>query len=50
MSAEQRLNAAMRLYWSARQLKAAALKQQHPDWSSERIRLATRRAFLLHHD
>lgn len=49
MSPEQKLRAAMRLYWSARVLKAAALREQHRDWSEERIQAAVRQFFLLHH-
>ena len=46
MTAAQKLRAAERLYVSARQLKAAALRAQHPDWSDEAIRRAVREAFL----
>ena len=46
MSAAQKLRAAERLYFSARQLKAAALRAQHPDWSDEAVRRAVREAFL----
>ena len=37
MTGEQKLKAAMRLYWSARRLKAAWLRQQNPDWTEERV-------------
>jgi Rv0078B-related antitoxin len=40
-----KLRAALRLYWSARRLKAAALRQQHPGWMPEQIEQATRDAF-----
>lgn len=46
MSPAQKLKAAERLYHSARQLKAAALRAQHPDWTDEAIRRAVREAFL----
>jgi hypothetical protein len=46
MTPTQKLRAAERLYWSARQLKAAALRAQHPDWSDEAIRKAVRSIFL----
>jgi hypothetical protein len=46
MTPEQKLRAAQRLYDSARQLKAAALRDQHPDWSEEQIERAVRAAFL----
>ncbi len=42
----EKLKAAERLYHSARQLKAAALRAQHPDWTEEAIRRAVREAFL----
>jgi len=37
MTGGQKLKLAMRLYWSARRLKAAWLRQQHPDWTEERV-------------
>lgn len=46
MSPAQKLKAAEQLYWSARQLKAAALRAQHPGWSEEEIERAVREAFL----
>ena len=46
MSAAQKLKAAERLYYSARQLKAAALRAQHPEWSDETIRRVVREVFL----
>ena len=46
MSPTQKLRAAERLYWSARQLKAAALRAQHPDWTEEAIQQAVRQIFL----
>jgi hypothetical protein len=46
MTPAQKLRAAERLYWSARQLKAAALRAEHPDWSEEEIERAVRDAFL----
>jgi hypothetical protein len=46
MSGEQRLNLAAQLYWSARKIKAAGLRMQHPDWSEERITEEVRRIFL----
>src|SRR6266702_6604751 len=35
MSPAQKLRAAERLYLSARQLKAAALRAEHPDWTTK---------------
>jgi hypothetical protein len=46
MSPAQKLRAAERLYHSARQLKAAALRAQHPEWSDEAIRQTVREVFL----
>ena len=46
MTPEQKLEAAMRLYWSARELKAAALRSFHPDWSEEKIQQEVRHAYL----
>ena len=46
MSPSQKLRAAERLHYSARQLKSAALRAEHPDWTSEAIRQAVREIFL----
>ncbi len=46
MSPAQKLRAAERLYHSARQLKAAALRADHPDWTDEAICQAVREIFL----
>lgn len=46
MSRAQKLRVAERLYHSARQLKAAALRAEHPDWTDEAIRQAVREIFL----
>ena len=45
MSPGQRLKAAMRLYWSARRLKAGWIRQHHPDWTKEQVEKAVREAF-----
>ena len=50
MTPEQKLNAALRLYWSARALKAAAIRAEHPNWSDADIDAAVRAAFLHHRD
>jgi hypothetical protein len=47
MTPAQKLAAAERLYWSAREIKAAALRQQHPDWSEDTINRKVREIFLL---
>ncbi len=46
MSPAQKLKAAERLYDSARQLKAAALRAAHPDWTGQEIARAVREVFL----
>jgi hypothetical protein len=46
MSGERRLQVAEKLYWSARKLKAAGVRQQHPDWPEERVAAEVRRIFL----
>jgi hypothetical protein len=43
---EERLRLAERLYWSARKMKAAGLRAQHPDWPEERVGAEVRRIFL----
>jgi hypothetical protein len=50
MSPAQKLRAAEQLYHSARQLKAAALRAQHPDWTEEAIRQAVHDIFLYARD
>jgi hypothetical protein len=37
MTGGQKLQLAMRLYWSARRLKAGWLRKQHPDWTEEQV-------------
>lgn len=46
LSGEQKLRTAFALYWSARELKAAALREQHPDWSQEEILQRVKEIFL----
>ena len=45
MTAEQKLKAAMRLYWSARRWKGAWIRHQHPDWTEEQVEQAVGEAF-----
>jgi hypothetical protein len=45
MTGEERLEAAERLYWSARKMKAAGLRCQHPDWPETRVQAYVRRIF-----
>jgi len=46
MTPEERLQAAFRLYWSARKVKAAFLRGQHPEWSEHQLQVQVREAFL----
>jgi hypothetical protein len=46
MSPEKKLKVAMRLYHSARELKAAWIRQQHEEWSEREVQLAVREAFI----
>lgn len=45
MTPSQKLKAAMDLYYSAREMKAAGLRHQHPDWPEERILEQVREIF-----
>ena len=45
MTPGERLRTALDLYWSARELKAAVLRVDHPEWSVERVEEAVREAF-----
>lgn len=46
MTPEKKLQVALSLYYSAKEIKAAGLKRQHPDWSPERISQKVREIFL----
>jgi len=46
LTGAQKLQAAAALYWSARDLKAAAVREQHPDWTEEQIRQRVNEIFL----
>jgi len=46
MTPEKKLNITMRLYHSARELKAAWIRQQHKDWTEKKVQFAVREAFL----
>ena len=37
MSAEQKFDVAASLYWTAREMKAAHLRDKHPEWSADRL-------------
>ena len=45
-SAEKKLDLSIELYYSARELKKAALAKFHPDWDSVRINKKTIEIFL----
>lgn len=46
MSGEQKLRTAFGLYWSARKLKAARLREQHPDWTEEQVQQRVKEIFM----
>jgi len=46
MTPQERWAVARELYWSARRLKAAFLRDLHPDWSAEQIEDEVKRCFL----
>ena len=46
MSPEQKLNVALRLYYSTRELKAAGLRAQHPGWTEKEIKEKLREIFF----
>ena len=46
MTPEQKLRAAEGLYDSARGLKAAVLRADHPDWTEEQVQRAVREWLL----
>jgi len=45
MTGAQRLHLAEQLYWTARKMKLAGLRSQHPDWPEERLQDELRRIF-----
>ena len=46
MTPEEKLKIALRLYYSAKQLKAAALHHDHPEWTKKEIQKKVRDIFL----
>lgn len=50
MTPTQKLQASMRLYWSARELKAAWFRSEHPEWTEAQVKAAVREAFLFHRE
>ncbi len=45
MTPERRLAVAERLYWSAREIKAAGVRAQHASWSEEQVSREVTRIF-----
>jgi len=46
MTGQQKLRTAFALYWSARKLKAVAIRLKHPDWSEDQVRDKVKQIFL----
>ena len=46
MTPVQKLEVAFKLYETAKTLKAAAIKERHPDWSEEKIKKKVNEIFL----
>jgi len=45
LSGEERLRLAQQLYWSARKMKTAGVRAQHPDWTEEQVQAEVLRIF-----
>jgi hypothetical protein len=46
MASEKKLQLALDLYYSAKKLKAAGLKHQHPEWPVDAIRQKVKDIFM----
>lgn len=46
MPPARKLDVAMQLYYSARELKTAGVRADHPDWDEKDVQQAVRQAFL----
>jgi hypothetical protein len=46
LSPEQRLRSASALYWEAREVKAARLRTQFPDWTEEQVLQRVKEIFM----
>ena len=46
MTPTQRWQTACNLYWSARRLKTAFVRSQHPEWSEQEVAAHVRQVFL----
>jgi hypothetical protein len=47
MTPEQKIAQSMAMYWQARALKAAWLRERFPDWSEADVQAKVREIFLL---
>jgi hypothetical protein len=50
MTPTQKWKASMSIYWSARSLKTAFLRREHPAWTEEMISAEVNRLFSLGHE
>lgn len=46
MSGAEKLRSAFGLYWGARRIKAARLREQHPEWTEEEVQQRVKEIFL----
>ncbi|WP_395736632.1 hypothetical protein [Prosthecobacter sp.] len=46
MTGAEKLRTASDLYWGARDIKAARLRQQHPDWTEEQVQQKVKKIFM----
>lgn len=46
MTGAQKLRTAFGLYWTARKVKAARLRQQHPMWTEEQVQQRVKEIFM----
>ena len=46
MTGAQKLRTAFQLYWGARKIKAARLRQQHPEWSEDQVQQSVKEIFM----
>ena len=46
MTGAQKLRTSFQMYWGARKIKAARLRQQHPDWTEEQVQQRVKEIFM----
>lgn len=46
MSGEQKIRSTMALYWTARKIKAARLREQYPQWTEAQVQAEVKRIFM----